>query len=188
MSLPPSRISRTLALPVAASALALMLSAGSLTAHAAWGGPASGHTLKAGSAFCTQFNNQFSPPVDASSGDTNGDYGTFAPGEVITLTVAAGTSTGSSVSLVYDSDPTAVLAGPLSGPGTLTYTIPAVSPTGMGYYVHSVTPDTSQIQVSMTCTAKPVTPVPVWGPLGGLLSTLALGGLAAFGLRRKRAA
>jgi len=138
------------------------------------------------SAACNALN---FPAVSSTTGSTNGIVGAFAPGDRVTLTVTLGTATSSSVSIVGNSTGTPVLAGPLVGAGSISYVATNALPAGsigIGYFVNSTTPAQSTVNVAMACADGPPPVVPVWAPVTGVLAALALFGLGAARLRRRR--
>lgn len=94
------------------------------------------------------------------------------------------------MAIVGNSTGTPVLAGPLTGAGTLSYTVNGPLPAGsigIGYYVTSTTPQDGTVTVAISCADAPKI-VPAWGPLGAGLATVAAAMIGALALRRRRRA
>ena len=116
---------------------------------------------------------------------TNGSLAPFNDGDHITLTVSMNTATTSSVSIVGSASGTPVLAGPLIGAGSISYDVTNPLPplsNGIGFFVNSVTPPSSFINITMTCTNS----IPVWPPVVFLLAIASVLGLATLMLRRRQ--
>ena len=147
--------------------------------------PAPGWSSRTAASFeCAQLA-RTAPQTGAVAGTTDGVFGSFAPGDVITLTVGLGTATSSSVTIVGDSDGDPFLAGPLIGPGSISYTVTGPLPAGavgIGYYVNSTTPQNGTVNVQIACQDTPRV-VPTWSPFAAGI-TITLLGLA--GWRRRR--
>lgn len=107
-----------------ALACAVAMSVGGATAATGgWGAQA------AASAVC-QSANSF-PVYTGATGLTAGIGSTaFVTGDRVSITVELGTATSSSVAIVGNSTGTPVLAGPLTGAGTLSYTVNGPLPAG----------------------------------------------------------
>ncbi len=168
---------------VALACAVAMGGGGATAATGGWG------AQPAASAAC-QTLNAF-PPSTGAAGTTNGNPTlAFVPGDRVSISVTMGTATSSSVSIVGNSTGTPVLAGPLTGPGTLSYTVNGPLPAGsigIGFYVNSTTPQGGTVTVAISCADAPSI-VPAWGPLGAGLVTFAAAMIGALTLRRRRRA
>ena len=115
-------------------------------------------------------------------GGTNGQFGSFSHGDVITVTVGLAGASSASFRIVGDPSGLVTLAGPSTVPGTLTYTVTGSLPSGsggIGYYIDSV--NGQAVTVGGSCRDAPRT-VPAWTAGVGLGVSMALGliGLAAW--------
>jgi hypothetical protein len=82
---------------------------------------------------------------------TAGWVGTFAPGDVITVSVELGTATSGSFRIVGNSEGTVTLEGPSSIPGTLSHIVTSVLPAdsiGVGFFIDS---SDGTVEVTASC-------------------------------------
>jgi hypothetical protein len=88
------------------------------------------------------------------AGDTNGDFGTLAAGESVTMTATLGTAGSGSFRIVGDPGGVDTLAGPASIPGTLTFVSNGALPggsVGVGYFIDTAAGGTVDIAVKSSC-------------------------------------
>lgn len=168
---------------IVASAAALVVLP--TTAPLAAGGGWTSSPSTAASASCNSLNG-FGTQTGVVTGGTNGQVGTFLPGDTVSLTVALGTATTSNVTIVGNGNGTPVLAGPLVGAGTISYNVTGALPSGsvgIGFFVNSTAPANGTVNVTISCKDAPVAPVPVWSSISMMTVTM---GLLGFGLLRLR--
>jgi hypothetical protein len=121
------------------------------------------------------------------TGNTNGDFGTLAAGESVTMTATLGTATGGTFRIVGDPSGTNTLAGPSGIPGSLTFTsngtLPGTS-VGVGYFIDSAVGGTVNISVTSVCGGSANIPTTSQSNLLVLAALLAICGAAVLIRRR----
>jgi len=73
----------------------------------------------------------------AGAGGTNGFSGRANPGETLTVRVTLSTATFATFTLNYAGSAGAILAGPATAPHSLSFTVGATPPSGLGWYIQS---------------------------------------------------
>lgn len=166
---------------VAMSTFVCLLAVNIVRAQAPWGqGQGGGGVAPTG---CTGIN--LFTTTAYTAGATNGSLSPFNDGDHITLTVSLNTATDSSVSLVGSASGTPVLAGPVIGAGSVSYDVTNPLPAGsngIGFFVNSVTPPSSLVNVTLTCTEG----VPVWPPIVFFVAASGVLAIAVMMLRRRQ--
>lgn len=101
---------------------------------------------------CQQYADMMTGIRLAYNGSTSGTYGDFEP-TTYTFTFTNIDAVGATVRLVADAAGATTLAGPISVPGTLSYTMPPLGsqPGGLGFYFDSG--DEGQVLVEVSCQA-----------------------------------
>jgi hypothetical protein len=91
----------------------------------------------AGSLECANFSSIVSGSF-SGAGFTNGEFGSFAPGDLITISASLGTATTGTFRIVGDPSGAVTLGGPAGLPGVLTYAVTGPLPSGsagIGYFI-----------------------------------------------------
>jgi hypothetical protein len=123
------------------------------------------------------------------TGATNGQVGTFAPGDFVTISATLGTATTATYRIVDNASgaPSSTLAGPSGVPGSLSYTVTGPLPAGsigIGFFIDSAN---GTVNIAASCSgAVGVVPTLSQWNLVALAVLAALAGLGALRLRRSR--